>query len=118
MTERDRRHPAWGDLSLSGVQTLARLQSAREAPSQGSLSGSTCGCAEHRALGWQLTLTPYQGSQNWGGPAAQVCALTEPGTATSSCRGGAGLAALQASGFLPGQGQEWGSAGQSPWHPF
>ena len=29
MTERDRRHPAWGDLSLRRVQTLARLHSAR-----------------------------------------------------------------------------------------
>lgn len=26
MTERDSRHPAWGDLSLSGVQTLAPSQ--------------------------------------------------------------------------------------------
>ena len=29
VAERDRRHPAWRDLSLRGVQTLARLHSAR-----------------------------------------------------------------------------------------
>lgn len=110
MTERDSRHPAWGDLSLSGVQTLACLRSTQGAPSQGGLSRSTCGCAEHRVLGWawgcrgdggsrRWRLVPYQPSWNWGGPTAQVCARAEPATDTNSCRRGAGA------GRVPGINQ-------------
>lgn len=120
-----RPQPTWG-------ADPARLHSAR-GPSQGGLSGPTCGRAGHRVLGWawgcraeggcqapcpgwQLILTPYPGSWNWGSrlPGCErLQSRAQPPTAAGE---EPGLARRQASGF-PRTGQEWGSAGQSPWHP-